>query len=132
MLKTIKTTKQLRLDELIKYVWDNALYPSHFENDEGFRIYFDSIAGIKLVNDYVHTDATLFTVEIEEEITENTKFDTLVSTYPPLGYSDESFVDVYTNQTINGVISDDKTVGVETERIYALIDNKLELIWERE
>ena len=23
MLKTIKTTKQMRLDELIKYVWDN-------------------------------------------------------------------------------------------------------------
>lgn len=130
MLKTITKTKKLRLDELIKYVWDNAIYPSHFENDAGFKIHFDSIAGIKLDNDYVHSDATVFTVEVEEKITEDIMFNTLVSTYIQLGGGD-IFIDVYSNHSIKDIIETDKIHGIETERIYALIDDELQLIYKR-
>ena len=132
MLKTIKTTKQLRLDELIKYVWENSVNEKRvFLGNHEQRVVFDNVGGF-YPSGYAYSPDTTFKVEVEEEITKDTKFDTLVSTYPPLGYSCDSFVDVYTNQTINGVISDDKTVGVETERIYTIINGKLELIWERD
>ena len=130
MLKTIKTTKQLRLDELLKCCWDNHITSGIYNsNKKSFVRVLDS-SNVIVVGCVSATD--IFEVTYEEEITESTEFETLVSTYPPLGYSCDSFVDVYTNQTINGVISDDKTVGVETERIYALINDKLELIWERD
>lgn len=132
MLKTIKTTKHMRLDELIKYVWENDITDEKYESStKTYKSVSFRDDNYMSNNGYVIGKDDLFTVEVEEEITEDTKFDTLVSVYPPLGYSLDSFVDVYTNQTINGIISEDKMIGVETERIYALIDNKLELIWER-
>ena len=144
MLKTIKTTKQLRLDELIKYcidnhiedttfsIGENKLMPKDFAviSNPSYKSFRVSGSGNFKITGYINKD-DLFPVEVEEEITESTEFDTLVSVYPPIGYSNDNFVDVYTNQTINGVISDDKMIGVETERIYALIEGKLELIYER-
>ena len=133
MLKTIKTTKQFRLDELIKYVWENDITDEKYESStKTYKSVSFRDDNYMSNNGYVIGKGDLFTVEVEEEITEDTKFDTLVSVYPPLGYNLDSFVDVYTNQTINGVISDDKTVGVETECIYTIINGKLELIWERD
>lgn len=120
MMKKIKVKKQMRLDELIKYVWDNAIYPSHFECHAGFKIHFDSRAGIKVDNDYVHSDATVFTVEVEEAITENTVFQTLIE----IDKWQESHE--HTCESFIGA-KDDDTIAV-----YALIEFRLELIWEAE
>ena len=134
MLKTIKTTKYLNLCELIKYVRENkkTLFKENvtisFKTKNNNEVIFYKHGQLTLDNWISSVD--LFEVEIEEEITQDTEFENLVSTYPPLGYSDDSFVDVYTNQTINRIISEDKMIGVETERIYALIEGKLELIYE--
>ena len=35
MLKTIKTTKQMRLDELIKYIFDNGIEDKVFHSNGG-------------------------------------------------------------------------------------------------
>ena len=136
MLKKIKKEMRLSLPEYICYLWENR------DSVLGYRVvcrkYDDlGVGWVSINNDNqivikdVSNDSR-FVVNGEFEITQDTEFETLVSTYPPLGYSDDSFVDVYTNQTINGIISEDKMIGVETERIYALIEGKLELIWERE
>lgn len=133
MIKTIKVKKRLRLDELIKFVWDNAIYPSHFESHAGFKIHFDSRAGIKVDNDYVHSDATVFTVEVEEEITGATKF---------LGVQEVfEFIPEQTLETemhpqtelksIKDVL-DEHDEETECLQIYAKVNGKLQLIWERD
>ena len=136
MLKKIKKEMRLSLPEYIYYLWENR--ESVLDYRVVCRKYDDlGVGWVSINNDNqivikdVSNDSR-FVVNGEFEITQDTEFETLVSTYPPLGYSDDSFVDVYTNQTINGIISEDKMIGVETERIYALIEGKLELIWERE
>ena len=134
--KKIKKEMRLSLPEYIYYLWENR--ESVLDYRVVCRKYDDlGVGWVSINNDNqivikdVSNDSR-FVVNGEFEITQDTEFETLVSTYPPLGYSDDSFVDVYTNQTINGIISEDKMIGVETERIYALIEGKLELIWERE
>ena len=63
----------------------------------------------------------LFTVEVEEEITKDTEFEFLVEVYKK---GKEYFATGYYNYELNDVIDYD------TELIYALIDGKLELIYE--
>lgn len=120
MIKTIKVKKKLRLDELIKYVWDNAIYPSHFESHAGFKIHFDSRAGVKVDNDYVHSDATVFAVEVEEPITEDTRIPKTVT------LTENDDVCRSWNNSIIGL----KRAYPNAVQIYAIVDGKLQLIWE--
>ena len=48
MLKKIKTTKQMRLDELIKYAFDNDVKDTSFNSSKGAVIYFDKQGGFTL------------------------------------------------------------------------------------
>lgn len=132
MIKTVKVKKRLRLDELIKYVRENQIgggnYKEYFSD---CMVYSLCINGYKL--DYFLKDKTVglqsgkypnmpldttFTVEVEEEITEDTVFIWLVEA------SDERIW----NQK-NASISD--VIDERTNEIRALINGKLELIYER-
>ena len=129
MLKTITKTKQMRLDELIKYVWedDGSLFEKQskitFRTEGGDKgVFFEENGSFENLNWFDPED--LFLVEIEEEITEETVFDRLVELYRDA--HDEQFRTVnYFNENINYV------KDIDTVFIYALIDNKLEIIWER-
>ena len=129
MLKTIKTTKHMRLDELIKYMWENneKIFEHTslrtFESNNNVKVLFTNTGHFE--TSHTHYPSDIFPVEIEEEITEETVFDRLVELYRDA--HDEQYRTVnYFNENINYVKDDD------TVFIYALIDNKLELIWERE
>lgn len=129
MLKTIKTTKQLRLDELIKYVRENKenlfkeCVTTEFKTEINKEILFIDNG------DFVTADRMniydLYTVEVEEEITEDTEFELLVGVY---FYDDVGRYNVSTfyNKSIDDVKDS------EALYIYALINEKLELIWERD
>lgn len=129
MIKTIKIEKQLRLDELIKFVWDNELYPSRFDSTQGrYRLQFShdgsvnsTIGADGIFGGSIGRRSTLFEIEIEEEITEDTVFDSLIEIVADGGYIDHG---------CNISISDIE--GQHSIRFYALINGKLELIWERE
>ena len=129
MLKTIKTTKELRLDELIKYVWENdgSLFKKHkaimFYTKDSKSVTFDDTGHYESNNWFDPED--LLIVEEEEEITEDTKFDLLVGVY---FYDDDGRYNAST--FYNRSIDDMK--DSEALCIYALINEKLELIWERE
>ena len=144
MLKTIKTTKHMRLDELIKYCIDNDIEDTTYsigENtllSEGFAVISNpsyksfrvSGSGNFKITGYVNKD-DLFPVEIEEEITEDTEFETLVEIY---SCKLEINTDTHTRGSINEILSEADNSGgqVGTLKIYALIEDKLELIWECE
>lgn len=125
MLKTIIKTKQMRLDELIRFVWDNLddLLNGYgamlFYSRDGKGVTFDE-AGLVECDDGVDKD-DLFEVAIEKEITEDTEVELLVEVYKE---DNEYFAEEFYSFTLNQVIDCD------TDSVYALIDGKLELIWE--
>ena len=126
MLKTITKTVQMRLDELIKYVRENK--KTLFKNRVGITF---SAKNNNEVTFYQHGELTLdnwissddlFEVEIEEEITEDTEF--------------EKCVVIFKNKTISTPLEHNikfiKKYYKNIKYVYALIDGKLELIWEAE
>lgn len=76
----IKTTKQMRLDELIKYVWDNNLRNRAFipktpdAGDHGYIVRAGVNGGIEFDNQglFVSQPFQFYVVEVEEELTEDT------------------------------------------------------------
>ena len=125
MLKTIKTTKHMRLDELIKYVRENkenlfkGRVSTEFKTENNKEIIFID-NGNFITTNRINID-DLFIVEVEEEITEDTKFNILVKLF----YEDGEYcVLTYYNSSVRD-IKDDTTIF-----IYALLDKGLECIWD--
>src|SRR5699024_4575115 len=118
MLKTIKTTKQMRLDELIKYVWDNGITNTTFKSNYSAIVRINEYGDVSTTK-FLHRNDS-YTVEIEEPITEDTVFKCL------LEIIDGELVYIRNKKTIKESVKDD------TDRFYALINGKLELVYDRE
>lgn len=127
MIKRITKTKQMRLDELIKYVWDNdgSLFEEtetiRFFTEDNKRVTFDDTGYFETYNWFDPED--LFPVETEEEITEDTEFEqgVVVLKYGTIiTFSKSNFE--YLKQKYAG----------QQFKIYALIDGELELIYKGE
>lgn len=126
MIKTVKVKKQLRLDELIKYVRDNHLYPETFKSNFNDFAHFDKTGKYQLIEQKALNQAVKFTVEVEEEITEDTEFEALV--FILVSGRIEAINNYHNIRSARSLFE-----SYETEKqIYALIDNNLELIWEAE
>ena len=120
MLKTIKTTKQMRLDELIKYVWDNDLYPETFKSNFNDFAHFDKTGKYQLIEQRGINQATKFAVEVEEAIDYDTVFEEVYRV------TKEGYVTSDKNKSIDSCL-DWKDYQVQ---IFAMLDGKLQLIWE--
>ena len=120
MLKTIKTTKQMRLDELIKYVWDNDLYPETFKSNFNDFAHFDKTGKYQLIEQRGINQATKFAVEVEEAIDYDTVFEEVYRV------TKEGYVTSDKNKSIDACL-DWKDYQVQ---IFAMLDGKLQLIWE--
>lgn len=120
MLKTIKVKKQMRLDELIKYVWENRLYPETFKSNFNDFAHFDKTGKYQLIDQRGINQATTFTVEVEEEITEDTRIPKTATLT-----KDEEVCRSW-NNSINGL----KKAYPDATQIHAIVNGKLQLIWE--
>ena len=122
MLKTIKVKKQMHLDELIKYIRDNRVREKTFRTDEhgnalsnALKVDEDGLIETYFPNMHLNNS---FTLEVEEPITEDTVFNTLVD----VNNNDEAHI------AWNDCISlYDKE---QTKEIHAIVNGKLQLIWE--
>lgn len=123
MLKTIKTTKQLRLDELLKLCWDNHITSGIYNSNKKSIVKVLDSSNVIVLGCVSATD--IFEVTYEEEITEDTEFELLVGVY---FYDD---VGSYNSTTFHNRSIDD-VKDSEALCVYALINEKLELIWERD
>ena len=127
MLKTIKTTKQMRLDELIKYIRDNRVREKTFRTDEhgnalsnALKVDEDGLIETYFPNMHINKS---FTVEVEEEINNTTIFKSVVGV---LNNDEIMLTNMHT--TIEGI--QDRYGSMK--EIYAVIDGKLQLVWERD
>ena len=132
MLKTIKTTKQMRLDELIKYVWDNdnlfkgegqICFEVDGQKDQGFVCFENNMGASFSTSRYIELDET-FTVEVEEPITDVTLLEKAVYVH-----KNETLVKDF-NTSIDEILIGKHEGSVS--KIYALVNGKLELVWERD
>ena len=135
MIKTIKVKKQFRLEELIKYIRDNRVREKTFRTDEhgnalsnALKVDEDGLIETYFPNMHINNS---FTVEVEELITEDTRFKGVQEIY----INDEGLIEVehhpiFGRKSINDVLEEH---GEETEclYIYAAVDGETELIYER-
>ncbi|HCV9170764.1 hypothetical protein WMH49_10515 [Staphylococcus aureus] len=128
----IKVEKEMRLDELIKWARDNhelvrgeKFYPQG-KSDSDY-VYFHFFEERKFVmSDFMSIDDT-FEVEVEEEITEDTKFDRLFEVFEVSEgeYSPTS----NRNTSINESLNDDRCFPIKA--FYILNDDlTITLIWK--
>lgn len=119
MLKTIKTTEQMNLQELIKHVWENGITDvTYTTQDGGARITFDADGDVE--TEFCIEKCDYFDVEVEEPITEDKVFETLV--------------EIQKNEQVNLWFDTNITTyrNADTSKFYALINGSLELVWERD
>lgn len=128
----IKIEKEMRLDELIKWAWENPelatgkVFYTQVKSDSNY-VYFSLYDGRNCVTrGFISTDDT-FVVEVEEEITEETKFDRLFELFEVSEgeYSPTS----NRNTSINESLNDDRCFPIKA--FYILNDDlTMTLIWK--
>lgn len=124
----IKTKKQLNLPQLIEWAWDNPKSSRNkrfvSENKEfpyvNQYVIFNEVGYAEIENSYCYGRNDLFTVEVEEEITEDTEIKHLVY------IDDNNDIEVLSNFTIR------ELKGNDFKEYHAYIDGEFKLIWTRE
>ena len=126
MMKTVKVKKQMRLDDLTKYIRDNRVREKTFRTDEHgnalsntLKVDEDGLIETYFPNMHINNS---FTVEVEEGITKDTRIPKTVT------LTENEDVLRSWNNSINGL----KGEYPDALQIYAIIDGKLQLIWESE
>lgn len=118
----IKQEKKLNLPQLIEWAWNNNVKGEFFSIDknEESGIYFATNNDFMMKNaDYIRYNNT-FTVEVDEEIDEDTEIDKLVV------IDDDDDLLVFSNYTIREIKNND------FKEFHAYIDGEFKLIWTHE
>ena len=124
----IKQKKTMNLPQLIEWAMENEIKHRVFESNPNFdgvtyRLGFDK--GGDLYFEESLTPTLLFTVEVEEEITEDTKFKHLIE----IEQDDTCYMWLNTSVSAEKQVNDCKNLSKE---FHAYIDGEFKLIWTRE
>ena len=130
----IKRKVKMTLAELIDWGFKNNVKDREFScNQATYRpVVFDSIGWIDFIDGYCYPPGDTYTVEIEEEITEETKIYRLLELKDSFIFKDGGWKDLnimksnmYGNQSISEVKND------ESKNFYMLNeDDTMTLIWK--
>lgn len=130
----IKREVEMTLPELIEWGFKNNVKDRGFScNQATYRpVVFDSIGWIDFIDDYCYPPGDTYTVEVEEEITEDTQIYRLLELKDSFMLKDGGWKDLnimksnmYGNQSISEVKND------ESKNFYMLNeDGTLTLIWK--
>lgn len=131
----IKRERQVRLDELLKYVWDNGIENKKYIGTNEFNIHFDihfdedgdlDVNGMSFLS-----KKNTFTITEEVEIDEDTKLN-LAEIYTQNGNILE--VEFYRNTSVNELLEINEDLAYDAQFIQLLNpDGSIgELIWSKE
>lgn len=134
----IKQTKQLNLPQLIEWGWNNPSSSRNkrfFSKDENLGItkhcvHFNDFGYPEVDNRYCLEPTDTFTVEVEEEIDEETKLGLLLDHFIN-PYGQHYVGNIYQNRSINDVLEENDEMEISTNSIH-LFDKEtkeFKLIW---
>ncbi|MGO1819746.1 MAG: hypothetical protein ACTH0S_08675 [Senegalia sp. (in: firmicutes)] len=117
----IKTEKQLNLPQLIEWGFENDITNEWYRatNDKYISEVFFNISGLPQFSD-TSDKSDLFTVEVEEEVTEDTEFKSMVEV------TTDGLLDVWGNANISA------WKDVHSKEFHAYIDGEFKCIWTHE
>lgn len=119
MIKTIKVKKVFTFRELMEYIIQNDVSGT-FKNCDGHQFKVDKHGTFNFAA-YSYGLGEIYEIEIEEEITENTKFQQLIEV------AKGDIIRIFGQDiTINELLDENSKV------FYTLIDGELVKIWECE
>ena len=119
VIKTIKVKKEMNFRELMEYILENDIRDREFRcniDDHVFRVCEDGIFEFYCEN---YDMGETYEVEVEEEITEDMKFENLVEV--------TNFGKVFANRGI----SIERMKTENSSQFYILLDGELVKIWQR-
>ncbi|MCQ9300525.1 hypothetical protein NQ043_05110 [Staphylococcus hyicus] len=124
----IKTIKKMNLPELIQWGWDNEAI-GRFEGDKGSLVLFDANSWV-ISNKFVCSEE-FFEVEIEEEITEDTKVPRLIEMYE---YEGNPNIHLNKNITIKELLNDSQSDPLYVPKAFYILndDMTMKLLWKDE
>lgn len=128
----IKRKVEMTLPELIEWGFKNNVKDRGFScNQATYRpVVFDSIGWIDFIDDYCYPPGDTYTVEVEEEITENTKLDTVLEIYNDTHTPGPIFSVIHKSASINNIM-EHKPNYFNTKCLYLVNeDMTLTLIWK--
>lgn len=125
MIKTIKVKKTKNLSELIAYISVSGIKDANFVSNYENIVSADHSGQITTVGKFYNDT---FTVEVEEVITEDTWFRNLIQIYETV--PGNARLSHWDDRTTKEIINWNENEN--TKKVYALIENNLQLIWEAE
>ncbi|MGO2093039.1 MAG: hypothetical protein ACTH2V_01135 [Mammaliicoccus sciuri] len=132
-MPTIKTKKEMHLGELLCWAIENkeqASLKDFYSKNIGVKFNASGYPCIEFEKKFLPTYET-FTVEIEEEITEDTVIPKAIAVFK---HTTDLYTDRLFSKSINEILKlDDKVTSSDTKTIYVLNnDGTLTLIWTKE
>lgn len=126
----IKVEKNMNLLELIDWAWKNGVKEKAFySNIDGGSLYFDMAQTVSI--EHLITKDETFTVEVEEEITQETKLPKCLEIYFDDKVAKADEINVYMEKSISEILQESKRYQFETKAIYLFGDNgNLTPIWK--
>ena len=115
----IKRKVEMNLLQLLEYVWDNGIENKEYPcvGFESKTVIFNRLGWVEFSNKYSYNPHNTFTVEIEEEIDEDTEFKSMVEVT-----TDDLFA-VWEHASISTWKSE------HSKEFHAYIDGEFKLIW---
>ena len=134
-MKTIKRERQVRLDELLKYVWDNGIASGEFRSEKSNKVFIDCDRWVLLDCGCVTPDER-FTITEEVEITESTILEemVIVRTIEYKNGDIQKIITLATHKSINDVKGEeDWNKKSILHEVWTVKGNGMgELIWTKE
>ncbi len=124
----IKTKKQMTLPQLIEWAWDNDVKDTYFVGNGVGEVEITPMGFFKTHIIVAHNET--FTVEVEEEVTEETVISKLVETY--LDSKGEPSCYSYRNKSINYVLNINECYKNQPTKAFYILNDDLTmtLIWK--
>lgn len=129
----IKRKVEMTLPELIEWGFKNEIKNIEFVSNffEKKSVIFNLSGWAEFSDEYAYLPEDTFTVEVEEEITEETKLPKCLEIYfdDKIAKADE--INVYMEKSISEILQESKRYQFETKAIYLFGDNgNLTPIWK--
>lgn len=128
-MKMVKIKRELKMNlgELIAWARENHINLESYKSDFGATVDFNEFGDIIFTNDYIDKNDS-FTVEVEEEITEDTILPVIVEIVER-DESEEAYIDY--QRTIKSILDENINAQLTTKHIYLQNDDGImTLIWK--